>query len=405
MTPSRISRRIALVKPSPTIAMSERAAQLRKEGRSIISFALGEPDFDTPALVNLAAIAAIEQGQTRYTATAGTPALRQAIADKLLRENGLVYAPNEIIVTCGAKHAIFNALAVTLNPGDEVIVPAPYWVSYPDMAIACDGVPVILSCDEASGFTIDAVELERAITPRTKWLILNAPSNPTGATYSVEQLRAVAQVLMRHPQVLLMMDDIYEHIRFDLTPGHIAHHILQIEPALQDRTVVINGVSKTYAMTGWRIGYAAAPKDIVQAMDVLQSQSTSNASSISQAAAMAALNGPQDVVRQWAQVYQERLDAAVLALSAIPGLSVRRPGGAFYLFVNCKGLIGRRTTRGQTLNSDTDVALFLLEFAGVAVLAGSAFGLSPYLRLSIATEMKLILAGCSQIAEAVSTLT
>ena len=405
MYSSRISRRIALIKPSPTIAMAERATQLRKEGRSIISFALGEPDFDTPAFVTRAAIAAIEQGQTRYTATAGTPALRQAIADKLLRENGLTYAPNEIIVTCGAKHAIFNALAVTINPGDEVIVPAPYWVSYPDMAIACDGVPVILPCNEHSGFTIDAAELERVITPSTKWLILNAPSNPTGATYSVDQLRAVAQVLIRHPQVLLMVDDIYEHIRFDLAPGHIAQHILQIEPALRHRTAVINGVSKTYAMTGWRIGYAAAPEDIVKAMDVLQSQSTSNASSISQAAALAALNGSQDVVRQWVQVYQERLDAAVLALSAIPGLSVRRPGGAFYVFVNCEGLIGRRTPKGQTLNSDTDVALFFLEFAGVAVLAGSAFGLSPYLRVSIATEIKIILTGCTQIAQAVSTLT
>ena len=401
---SRIATRVQRIKPSPSSAASERAAELRRQGRDIISFALGEPDFDTPEPIRRAACEAIERGETRYTATAGTPALREAIAAKLLKENGLAYSTKEIIVTCGAKHAIFNALAVTLNAGDEVIVPAPYWVSYPDMTLANDGTPVIVPCSEAQGFKLRGPDLEAAITPKTKWLILNSPSNPTGATYSAAELRAVADVLLRHPQVMLLADDIYEHIRFDGTTPDQRVHILAIEPQLRSRTMVINGVSKTYAMTGWRIGYAAGPADLIAAMDMLQSQSTSNASSVSQAAALAALRGDQAIVAQWSDVYRQRVSRAAQLINAVPGLGAVMPGGAFYLFVNCGGLIGRRTAEGQRLDNDIAVSLYLLESAGVAVVAGSAFGLSPYFRISIATSMELIEEGCRRIAQAVAGL-
>ncbi|HSW04457.1 aminotransferase class I/II-fold pyridoxal phosphate-dependent enzyme, partial [Aquabacterium sp.] len=281
MSASRISARMRRIKPSPTSAAQDRAAQLRREGRDIVNLVVGEPDFETPEHIRRAACEAIMRGETRYTQTAGTSALRAAIAQKFERENGLSYRPNDIIVTCGAKHAIFNTLAVTLEEGHEVIIPAPYWVSYPDMTLACDGTPVVVSCREEEDFCLSAEVLEAAITPRTRWLILNAPTNPTGATYSAQRLRALADVLLRHPQVMVLTDDIYEHIRFDGQPGP---HLLAIEPALRDRTVIVNGVSKTYAMTGWRIGYAAGPADIIAALDMIQSQSTSNASSVSQAA-------------------------------------------------------------------------------------------------------------------------
>ncbi len=401
---SRLAARVRRIKPSPSSAASERAAELRRQGRDIISFALGEPDFDTPEPIRRAAMDAIERGETRYTATAGTPALREAIAAKLQKENGLTYGAKEIIVTCGAKHAIFNALAVTLDAGDEVIVPAPFWVSYPDMTLANDGTPVIVRCGEEQGFKLRGPDLEAAITPKTRWLILNSPSNPTGATYSAAELRVVADVLLRHPQVMLLADDIYEHIRFDgTTPGERAH-ILAIEPQLRARTVLINGVSKTYAMTGWRIGYAAGPADLIAAMDMLQSQSTSNASSVSQAAALAALRGDQSFVPVWSDTYRQRVGRALQLVKAIPGLSCRTPGGAFYLFVNCGGLIGRQTADGKTLQSDIDVTLYLLETAGVAMVAGSGFGLSPYFRISIATSMELIEEGCRRIAGAVKLL-
>ena len=401
---SRLAARVRRIKPSPSSAASERAAGLRRQGRDIISFALGEPDFDTPEPIRRAAMDAIERGETRYTATAGTPALREAIAAKLQKENGLTYGAKEIIVTCGAKHAIFNALAVTLDAGDEVIVPAPYWVSYPDMTLANDGTPVIVRCGEEQGFKLRGPDLEAAITPKTKWLILNSPSNPTGATYSAAELRVVADVLLRHPQVMLLADDIYEHIRFDGTSPAERTHILAIEPQLRARTVLINGVSKTYAITGWRIGYAAGPADLIAAMDMLQSQSTSNASSVSQAAALAALRGDQSFVPAWSDTYRQRVERALQLVNAIPGLSCRTPGGAFYLFVNCGGLIGRQTAEGKTLQSDIDVTLYLLETAGVAMVAGSGFGLSPYFRISIATSMELIEEGCRRIAQAVAGL-
>ncbi|KAF1022382.1 MAG: Aspartate aminotransferase [Paracidovorax wautersii] len=401
MSSSRIAARVRRIKPSPSSAAADRASELRRQGRDIVNLVVGEPDFDTPQHIRDAACAAIAQGQTRYTMSAGTPALRQAICDKLLRENGLHYAPRDVVVTCGAKHAIFNALSATLEPGDEVIVPAPYWVSYPDMALACDGVPVTVVCSEDDGFRLTAPALKAAITPRTRWLLLNSPTNPTGAAYSREHLRALADVLLRHPQVLLMTDDIYEHIRFD---GQERPHILAIEPGLADRTVVINGVSKTYAMTGWRIGYAAGPSDLIGTMETLQSQSTSNASSVSQAAALAALQGDHSFLGDFVQVYRQRRDRALALINAIPGLSCRAPGGAFYLFVNCAGLIGRRTPAGQPLQTDVDVALYLLDAEGVAMIPGSSYGVGPYFRMSIATGIDTIEEGCKRIARAVAAL-
>ncbi len=401
MSISRIAARVKRINPSPSSAAQDRANALRREGRDIVNLVVGEPDFDTPVHIRRAACEAIERGETRYTMSAGTPALRQAISDKLLRENSLSYRPSDIIVTCGAKHAIFNALSVTLEAGHEVIVPAPYWVSYPDMTLACDGTPVVVNCREEDGFRLQAADLEAAITPATRWLLLNAPTNPTGAVYTAADLRAIADVLMRHPQVMLMTDDIYEHIRFG---DALQPHILAIEPGLRDRTVVINGVSKTYAMTGWRIGYAAGPSDLIAAMETLQSQSTSNASSVSQAAALAALQGDQSFITDFLAIYRQRRDTALAHINAIPGLHCRAPGGAFYLFVNCGGLLGQITPQGQSLQSDVDVVLYLLDSVGVAMIPGSAYGVAPYFRMSIATRLEVIEEGCKRIAAAVAAL-
>lgn len=402
MGPSRIASRMRRIKPSPTSAAADRVAELRRQGKSIVNLAVGEPDFDTPVHIRHAACEAIERGETRYTQTAGTLALREAIAEKLRRENGLSYDPRDIIVTCGAKHAIFNALSVTVEASHEVVIPAPYWVSYPDMVLACDGAPIVVPCREADGFRLTAAALEAAITPNTRWLILNSPSNPTGATYSADDLRSLADVLLRHPQVMLLTDDIYEHIRFDAGDHR---HLVAIEPELRSRTIVVNGVSKTYAMTGWRIGYAAGPSDLISALDMLQSQSTSNASSVSQAAALAALRAEPSFLPEWVRIYRERRDKGLAVLNGIPGISCRTPGGAFYLFVNCAGLIGRRTPEGRRLETDTDVVLYLLEAVGVAVVAGSSYGVSPYFRLSIATGVEVIEEGCRRIAAAVTSLT
>ncbi len=401
MSLSRIAARVQRIKPSPSSAAQDRANELRRQGRDIVNLVVGEPDFDTPEHIRRAACEAIERGETRYTMSAGTPALRQAVCNKLLRENGLSYQPRDIVVTCGAKHAIFNALSVTLEPGHEVIIPAPYWVSYPDMALACDGTPMVLTCKEEDGFRLQAAALEDAITPNTRWLLLNSPTNPTGAAYGAPDLRAIADVLLRHPQVMLMTDDIYEHIRFS---DEASPHILAIEPALRDRTMVINGVSKTYAMTGWRIGYAAGPADLISAMETLQSQSTSNACSVSQAAALAALEGDQSFISGFMATYSLRRDTALAKINAIPGLHCRAPGGAFYLFVNCSGLIGRQTAQGEELKTDVDVVLFLLNTVGVAMIPGSAYGVAPYFRMSIATSLDVIAEGCRRIASAVSQL-
>ena len=401
MSTSRIAERVRRIKPSPSTSAADRANELRRQGKSIVNLVVGEPDFDTPAHIRQAAALAMDKGATRYTLMAGTVELRQAIVAKLGRENGLTYALNEIIATSGAKSAIYSAFAITLEPGDEVIIPAPYWVSYPDMTLACDGQPVTVPCPEANGFKLTPAQLEAAITPRTCWLLINSPSNPTGAAYTLAEYRALADVLLRHPQVLVMTDDIYEHIRFD---GQRTPHFLQAAPELRDRTLVVNGVSKTYAMTGWRIGYVAGPRDLVQALDTLLSQSTGNCCSISQAAAAAALNGDQSFVGESVAIYKQRRDATLARINAIPGLSCRVPDGAFYLYIGCAGLIGKRTPEGKVLEQDGDVVMYLLDSVGVAVVAGTAYGLSPYFRLSIATSIEILEEGCQRIARAVAEL-
>lgn len=398
---SRIAARVRRIKPSPSTSAADRANELRRQGKSIVNLVVGEPDFDTPPHIRQAAAAAIERGATRYTLMAGTVELREAIAAKLERENGLRYAMNEIIATSGAKSAIYNAFAITLEPGDEVIIPAPYWVSYPDMVLACEGTPVTVACPEANGFKLTPAQLEAAITPRTRWLLINSPSNPTGASYTAAEYGALAEVLQRHPHVMVMTDEIYEHIRFD---GETTPHILVEAPALRDRTLIVNSVSKTYAMTGWRIGYAAGPVDLIKALDTLLSQSTGNCCSVSQAAAAAALNGDQSFVAESVAVYRQRRDRTLALINAIPGLGCATPPGAFYLYINCGGLIGKTTPEGKRLAEDGDVVMYLLESEGVALVAGTAYGLSPYFRLSIATSIETLEEGCKRIARAVAAL-
>lgn len=402
MSMPQLAARLKRIKPSPSTFAADRASELRRQGKSIVNLVVGEPDFDTPQHIRDAAVEAMNKGQTRYTLMAGTVEVRQAIVAKLARENGLQYAMDEIIVTSGAKSAIFSALAITIEAGDEVIIPAPYWVSYPDMVLACDGTPVTVVCPETHGFKLTPQQLADAITPRTRWLLINSPSNPTGASYTLDEYRELGKVLDRHPHVMVMTDDIYEHIRFD---GERTPHLLEAAPQLRDRVLVINGVSKTYAMTGWRIGYIAGPREFIKALDTLLSQSTGSCCAISQAASAAALNGDQSFVAQSVAVYKQRRDQTVRALNAIGGISCRIPEGAFYLYVNCTGLIGRKTPDGKTLQEDTDVVLYLLENEGVAVVAGSAYGLSPYFRMSIATSLETLEEGCRRIARAVSRLT
>lgn len=378
-----ISDRLARIKPSPTIAMTTRAADLRTQGRDIISLSAGEPDFDTPENVRDAAKAAIDAGHTRYTAVDGTPSLKRAIADKFARENGLDYAPAQITVGTGGKQILYNALMATLDDGDEVIVPAPYWVSYPDMVLLAGGTPVVVECDQASGFRLTPDALEAAITPRTKWLILNSPSNPSGAGYDQAQMAALCDVLLRHPQVWVLADDIYEHLVFD---GFAFCTPAQVEPRLKDRVLTMNGVSKSYAMTGWRIGYGAGPEALIKAMAKLQSQSTSNPCSISQYAAEAALTGPQDYITDSRAVFQRRRDLVVAGLNACPGLDCPVPQGAFYVYPSIAGLIGLTSAGGTPIDSDEAFANALLDETGVAVVFGAAFGLSPHFRISYATS-------------------
>lgn len=378
-----ISDRLARIKPSPTIAMTTRAADLRAQGRDIISLSAGEPDFDTPENVRDAAKAAIDAGHTRYTAVDGTPSLKRAIADKFARENGLDYAPAQITVGTGGKQILYNALMATLDDGDEVIVPAPYWVSYPDMVLLAGGTPVVVECGQASGFRLTPDALEAAITPRTKWLILNSPSNPSGAGYDRAQMAALCDVLLRHPQVWVLADDIYEHLVFD---GFAFCTPAQVEPRLKDRVLTMNGVSKSYAMTGWRIGYGAGPEALIKAMAKLQSQSTSNPCSISQYAAEAALTGPQDYITDSRAVFQRRRDLVVAGLNACPGLDCPVPQGAFYVYPSIAGLIGLTSAGGTPIDSDEAFANALLDETGVAVVFGAAFGLSPHFRISYATS-------------------
>jgi len=377
---SLIAARLNRIKPSPSSVAGQRARELRAAGHNIISLTTGEPDFDTPAHVCEAVISAMAASKTKYTNTAGTQELKASIIKKFKVDNGLDYLASEIIVGTGGKQIIFNALMCTVDVGDEVIVPTPYWVSYPDIVLLAGGTPVFVPGHPENGFKLSPEDLERAITPRTRWLILNAPNNPSGATYTSAELRGLADVLLRHPNIWVMTDDIYEHILYD---GRKFSTIAQIEPALKERTLTINGVSKAYAMTGWRIGYGGAPTVLVKAMTKLQSQSTSNASSISQAAAVSALDGPQDFIAERTKIFQERRDMVVGEINAIPGLSCHLPEGAFYAFPSCAGIIGKKTPKGKTLNTDEEFVLYLLEEHNLAVIQGDAYGVSPFFRISL----------------------
>ncbi len=379
----RLNDKLASAKPSATYKMIDRVAERRAAGHHITSLTAGEPDFDTPSHVREAAIAAIQAGHTRYTQVAGLRALREAVAVKFQRENGLDVGWQDTIVCSGGKQVLFNALTATLNTGDEVIIPAPYWVSYPEMVQLAGATSVIVPCREVDGFKLTPESLEAAITPRTRWLILNSPSNPTGAVYSAQELRALADVLLAHPQVLVLADDIYEHLVFD---GAVFHTLAQVEPRLSERTLTMNGVSKAYAMTGWRIGFGTGPRWLLQAMETLQGQQTSGACSISQHAAVAALTGPKDFVQSTRAVFERRRNQVVSRINGIPGLHCARPGGAFYAYFSCEAIIGRYSASGTHLTTDEEIALALLNEADLAVVHGSAFGLGPYIRLAYAMD-------------------
>ncbi|WDH32867.1 pyridoxal phosphate-dependent aminotransferase [Pseudomonas chlororaphis] len=390
----RLNQRLASARPSATYRIMDRVAERRAQGAQIISLCAGEPDFDTPEHVRQAAIQAIESGHTRYTQVAGVRALREAVAAKFRDENRLEAGWQDSIVSNGGKQVIYNALAATLNDGDQVVVPAPYWVSYPEMVQLCGGTPNIVTCDAASGFKLTPAALAAAINPRTRWLILNSPSNPTGAVYSRDELQALAKVLLAQPQVLILADDIYEHLIFDDQPFHT---LAQVEPRLAARTLTMNGVSKAYAMTGWRIGFATGPRWLLDAMEKLQGQQTSGASAISQQAALAALSGPKDFIQHSRAVFQRRRDLMVELLNDTPGLHCARPAGAFYAFASCAGLIGRNSPGGRLLASDEDVAHALLDEADVAVVHGSAFGLGPYIRIAYALDDSSLHQACEAI--------
>ncbi|MCE1237755.1 MAG: pyridoxal phosphate-dependent aminotransferase [Hyphomicrobiales bacterium] len=385
---------LSRIKPSATIAVTNKARELKAAGRDVIGLGAGEPDFDTPENIKEAAIKAIRDGQTKYTAVDGIPELKKAIVDKFARENGLVYKPSQVSVGTGGKQVLYNALMATLNPGDEVIIPAPYWVSYPDMVLLAGGTPVFVEAGLETGFKVTAAALEAAITPKTKWIIFNSPSNPSGAAYTAGELKALTDVLMRHPQVWIMSDDMYEHLVYDdftfATPA-------QVEPGLYDRTLTVNGVSKAYCMTGWRIGYAAGPEALIKAMATLQSQSTSNPSSIAQWAAVEALNGPQGFIAEHNKVFKERRDLVVSMLNQASGITCPTPEGAFYVYPSCAGTIGKTSPSGAVITSDDDFVTELLEVEGVAVVQGSAFGLAPHFRISYATATSALEEACKRI--------
>ncbi len=393
--------RVARIKISPSTAAAARARELKAAGKDIVDMTVGEPDFDTPENVKAAAHAAIDRGETKYTAVNGTPALRKAIIGDFQRRLGLEYAENEICVGGGAKQILFLALMASVENDAEVIIPAPYWVSYPDMVIANEGKPVIVQCPQEQGFKLTPETLEAAITPKTLWLILNAPSNPTGAAYSRKELQALGEVLLRHPHVFVLSDDIYDQVWFKDEPMTT---LVTAVPSLKDRVLLTNGVSKSYAMTGWRIGYGAGPAPLIAAINKLQSQMSSCPSSISQAAAAHALASDQTFVRESVKVYKERRDYACARLNSVPGLSCQVPDGAFYLYPNCAGVIGRSTPEGKVIENDLDFVLYLLDGVGVAALQGAAYGLSPYFRLSIATSMEAIREACDRIEKAVLAL-
>ncbi len=393
------SERLAAVKPSPSMAAKAKVDALRAQGRKVIDFTIGEPDFDTAPHIIEGGIHALKSGQTRYTASAGTPALRAAIARKLERENQLSFSLQEIVVGCGAKHIIYNAFAASLNEGDEVIVPAPFWVSYPDMVALQAATPVIVQCSEENDFKLQPDALAAAITPRTRWLILNTPNNPSGAVYTHDELAAICDVLLAHPNVWLLTDEIYEHFVY----GGVEHvSPLVVEPGLRDRTLLVNGLSKAYAFTGWRIGYGAGPVELIKRINLLLTQSTTCASAMSQAAAVVALDGPQDCVSEAAELFAKRCDRVMQLIEKIPGLSCARPDGAFYAFVNVQQVLGRITPEGREITSDVDVMDYLIEHAHVAVIDGTSYGCPGFLRLSFATSMQEIENGFAAIAEAVA---
>ncbi|MFD1791959.1 pyridoxal phosphate-dependent aminotransferase [Ochrobactrum teleogrylli] len=385
---------LSRVKPSATIAVSQKARELKAKGKDVIGLGAGEPDFDTPDNIKQAAIDAINRGETKYTPVAGIPELRKAIVAKFKRENGLDYTPDQVIVGTGGKQILFNAFMATLNPGDEVIVPAPYWVSYPEMVAINGGTPVFINTKIEDNFKLTAADLEKAITPKTKWLIFNSPSNPTGAAYTEAELKALTDVLVRHPQVWILTDDMYEHLVYGdfvfTTPA-------QVEPSLYDRTLTMNGVSKAYAMTGWRIGYAAGPLQLIKAMDMVQGQQTSGACSIAQWAAVEALNGTQDFIPKNKEIFQARRDLVVSMLNQAKGIQCPTPEGAFYVYPSCAGLIGKKTEAGKVIETDEDFVTELLEAEGVAVVHGSAFGLGPNFRISYATSDELLEEACNRI--------
>ena len=389
---SILSTSLSRIKESPTIAITQKARLLKESGKEVIALASGEPDFDTPDNIKAAAIKAIKEGQTKYTAVDGTPELKKAIVNKFKKENNLSFDVDNITVGTGGKQVIYNCILATINPGDEVIIPAPYWVSYPDMVLLAGGTPKFVECDEQSDFKISADQLDKMITTKTKWFILNSPGNPTGMCYSRSELTELVKVLKKHKHVNILTDDIYEHIIYQDKGSNDSKfvNILEIDNSLSDRTLVVNGVSKAYAMTGWRIGYAAGPKTLIKAIQKIQSQSTTNPSSISQAAAVEALNGDQSFINPRAIEFKKRRDFVVSALNNTKGLTCINPQGAFYVFPNCKKLMNKKTSSGKVIKNDTDFATYLLEETGVAIVQGSAFGLEGYFRISYATSMQIL---------------
>jgi len=389
-----IAERLGRISPSQTIAITGKARALKAAGRDVISLSAGEPDFDTPRNVKDAAIRAIEAGETKYTDVTGTLALRRAVADKFRRDSGIDYEPEEIIVSTGGKQVIFNAMLATLNAGDEAIIPAPCWVSYPDIVALCDGEPVLIPCSQNHGFKLRAEDLEAAITPRSKWFFINSPCNPTGAAYSAEELRPICEVLLRHQQVWVLTDDMYEKLAYG---GFKPATIAEVEPRLKDRTLTVNGCSKAYAMTGWRLGFAGGPRELIRAMDKLQSQSTTNASSISQAAAVEALNGPQESIGAMVKVYEQRRDLVVEMLNAAPGITCHKPEGAFYVFPAIHGCIGKTSPAGRRIDGDEAFVTALLEEEGVAAVHGTAFMYPGHFRISYATATEALSEACARI--------
>lgn len=401
MTQQKLATRVTSIRVSPSVAAAQKVRDLKAQGREILNLTVGEPDFDTPESIKAAGVQAIAEGETKYTPVNGTEALRKAVQHDFSTRLGIDCAADRICVGGGAKQILFVAMMATVEEGTEVIVPAPYWVSYPDMVVANGGTPVIVPCGEEVGFKLTPEALEAAITEKTRWVILNSPSNPTGVAYTGDELRALADVILRHPQVLVMCDEIYDRIWY---ADFKTESILGVAPELAEQALVVNGVSKSYAMTGWRIGYAAGPKFLIDAINKLQSQMSSCPSSISQAAAAAALTGPQNSVNATVEVYRQRRDRAHALINQIPGLSCALPDGAFYLYPSCAGVIGKTTPDGTRIESDLDFVLYLLEQAGVASVHGGAYGLEPYFRISTATSMEVIEAACQKIAEAVARL-